>query len=1087
MAKTISINIKAIDDISKTLKSIDKNVSSLNRTVTRANREAFTNLNKNLNRTEENTKNAAKETEKLNSTGQKLINTFSEIAVGVGLTSTKVQALLGNFTGLIKRTLEANGQFVNITGNIQRTAQVTGVLAKTAFALDKGILGLAVNLGSLSVVLLGFGNLVKRFDSRIADTIGTISIFAGILAGSLSLAITKLILLTGDLIFKLGTQLVNASQRAGDEFVKSEDKTFKFLRTVTNFSKVTEQAIGDTESWTKTIQDLSTQTGVLERDLQTATTEIVAATSQMGFSEEQMKKLLNISVDYANQLDGDVVKSTIAFIQALNGSSQSVIKYGVKLGEASVQNKIFKQGLDINFRSLSESEKIQARFNALLTQYKPIAGSAAASTRTLAGQQRVLENNVTRLNQKLGEGAALIENNNVLNLLFNKILNQVNGTILKAIGFFGALGGRVLQFTGFLVSLSLKVLFVIKVIKLLNILLSTTFAQTLVSVPIPFLNKSLTELIKLSGASFISFRSLTDVIKTFGSVLKAQTAQSVAALLGLQVQALSLTSVLRALALKGFRAVIIAVRALNTALLTLITNPIVLTVAAISAAIFLLVKAFQFLEERTGAISTIFNVLNDVISQTRPIFQPLVMLFDNFASLIVEKINTAIGFFINLLASLIRISLKLLKTNPFNIFSDKSIAQLDKAEKRLIDFQDSLQKVNLNIAKLPSNAARSVSGFNKNINKLSLDKIFELERQLRDVGKTELDILRRTKDERLKIIDTALKQELITRERFNKINLKIEQDFAERSRKIQEREQQKQAQGLQGLAQSFVQGGEGVTSLFANLSSQALDIFLPGLSAIAGQIVTPIIEVLAQGPEKVRETINAFTEQIPFIFENIVASLPVLVETLAVGLVDAIVSIAERFDIIAERFIEGLIRALPRIIVALQLAMPRVATALARSMPTVAVALAGALIKEAPNIVAEIIKGLREGISDIFKDLSPASIGGGGGGGGPLDFLGSLPGFTTGGRVPKGFSGDSFIAGLTSDEEVIDVSTSRDLRSFLSEQRGQTTADTNQELLARILNLLETPMNVTSIAEVDQEAFARIMINLDRTGTRTTA
>lgn len=79
---------------------------------------------------------------------------------------------------------------------------------------------------------------------------------------------------------------------------------------------------------------------------------------------------------------------------------------------------------------------------------------------------------------------------------------------------------------------------------------------------------------------------------------------------------------------------------------------------------------------------------------------------------------------------------------------------------------------------------------------------------------------------------------------------------------------------------------------------------------------------------------------------------------------------------------------------------------------------------------------------------------------------GTIANLQSGGRVPEGFPDDSFRAGLTSGEEVIDTSTSEQLRDFLNEQQA-----------GRDVNI---------VLQIGEKQLADVLLNINRQGFRVT-
>lgn len=302
------------------------------------------------------------------------------------------------------------------------------------------------------------------------------------------------------------------------------------------------------------------------------------------------------------------------------------------------------------------------------------------------------------------------------------------------------------------------------------------------------------------------------------------------------------------------------------------------------------------------------------------------------------------------------------------------------------------------------------------------------------------------------------------------------------------------SKGLALFAKNLSGGFEGAVNVVKSLGESVIGALAPGFGEIGGEL----LGLLSKGPEEVTKIVDAFTSAFPKIFENIILSIPLLVERLIIGLTDAVQVIAERADIIVEGFVRGMIRAAPRIAIALALQMPRVGLALARSMPGVATAFVDAIVEEAPRFVDKII----EEITGFFNQIPGFDVGGGGiggalgflGGGGAVGgalggAIGGFSGFQNGGKivkVPSGFSNDTALARVSSGELIVSNDTTRLLESFLA--NPPTGNGNNSELsvlLSEIAGLLQRPVTVEGqITGMDNRAFANQMLTISRTNLR---
>jgi len=142
-----------------------------------------------------------------------------------------------------------------------------------------------------------------------------------------------------------------------------------------------------------------------------------------------------------------------------------------------------------------------------------------------------------------------------------------------------------------------------------------------------------------------------------------------------------------------------------------------------------------------------------------------------------------------------------------------------------------------------------------------------------------------------------------------------------------------------------------------------------------------------------------------------------------------------------------------------------------------------------PKQILEAILGpLRRGIQKIVDAVNPSKgiksagekIKGG------FEKVGEFLGFNQGGIVPGVGTKDSVATALTPGELVVPKDDVTKLRNFLNSQ-GSSGGGVSEALLAQAVELLGQPMQVSTTAEVDGEALAEIMLNLDRQNARTAA
>ena len=309
---------------------------------------------------------------------------------------------------------------------------------------------------------------------------------------------------------------------------------------------------------------------------------------------------------------------------------------------------------------------------------------------------------------------------------------------------------------------------------------------------------------------------------------------------------------------------------------------------------------------------------------------------------------------------------------------------------------------------------------------------------------------------------------------------------------------------LTGIANGLKNGKEGARQLLSGLAASAADAFIPGI----GKIVGPLIDVLSQGPEAVRQMVKDFAGAIPDLIEAIIVSIPVLIEELANQLPIVFERLAEKTDVI----ILALVESIPKVAFALATLMPKVALAQIKQIPRIAASLIGELVKGAGRFVSELVRAVGNAVKKFLglgggEKAGPNGVGGGakglltsgptknafanaglnivtlGGSGVASKVFKSLGiKFAKGGEVPSGFPNDTLPAKLSSGELVIDRTTNRDLKQFLS-SGGSGASDV---LLAKIVELLSQPMETQAVLRLDNREFATAMLKQSRTRQRTT-
>jgi len=306
---------------------------------------------------------------------------------------------------------------------------------------------------------------------------------------------------------------------------------------------------------------------------------------------------------------------------------------------------------------------------------------------------------------------------------------------------------------------------------------------------------------------------------------------------------------------------------------------------------------------------------------------------------------------------------------------------------------------------------------------------------------------------------------------------------------------------LAGAFDKALSGKSGAVQMISSLGGAFADKILPGIGGVVGSILSK----LAAGPEQAKAFVKEFISAIPDIIIAIVDALP---EALS-GIIEKVFSpeflsrmglaMGRSFVFIATT---GLVSFAPQwgqkvaegftqyVIPAFQ----QVAFTISQAFQPVI---------DVFKFVAESLKGLFEpmisalnAVRDALGRFSLPGIpgAGGGGGGGAIGAVRKVLGFSKGGivplyaadgaMVPRGT--DTVPAMLTPGELVIPRDMVGELGAFLASQNG-TTGTSDGSMLAAILSAVQAPIVVKTEAKVNQNAFADIILQLNRQNARLTA
>src|SRR6056297_297030 len=113
-------------------------------------------------------------------------------------------------------------------------------------------------------------------------------------------------------------------------------------------------------------------------------------------------ELTTRGADFASVMNLEVSEALQVFQSGLAGETEPLKKFGIDLSAASVEAYALEAGIVAAGESMTESQKVQARYGALMEQTAKTSGDFANTSDSLANQQRILQAEFTNVQASLG-------------------------------------------------------------------------------------------------------------------------------------------------------------------------------------------------------------------------------------------------------------------------------------------------------------------------------------------------------------------------------------------------------------------------------------------------------------------------------------------------------------------------------------------------------------------------------------------------------------------------------------------------------------------------------------------------------------
>lgn len=223
---------------------------------------------------------------------------------------------------------------------------------------------------------------------------------------SMSTYITLPLVALGGASIKMASDLEESFNKVDVAFGTSSDNVRDFAKTTLNAFGIAE---GSALEMSALFGDMATGMGIATGDAAELSTQLVGLAGDLSSF-----KNINIS-EVQTALSG-----------VFTGETESLKRLGIVMTEANLKAYALSEGINSNVQAMTQAEKIQLRYNYILSVTKNAQGDFARTQDGAANQMRIFSEGVKELSANFGK---------LLLPFFTKIITKVNDLVK----FFGSL------------------------------------------------------------------------------------------------------------------------------------------------------------------------------------------------------------------------------------------------------------------------------------------------------------------------------------------------------------------------------------------------------------------------------------------------------------------------------------------------------------------------------------------------------------------------------------------------------------------------------------------------------------------------
>jgi hypothetical protein len=258
-------------------------------------------------------------------------------------------------------------------------------------------------MASLASINIRFAVDLKQFSTEMQNSLRTIDKVGQkfqAVGRNMSAYVTLPILAAGAASVKLASDY--------NESLNKVDVSFKTsANVVKEFSKTTLESFGIASG---TALDMASTFGDMGTSMGLPTSQAAKmSTSLVGLAGD-LASFKNISIDVANT----------ALTGIFSGETESLKKLGIVLTEVNLKQFALSSGNKKNYEQMSQAEKVQLRYNYILSVTKNAQGDFIRTQGGASNQMRIFQESLKQLGQQFGS---------IILPLFTKVITSLNGVI----------------------------------------------------------------------------------------------------------------------------------------------------------------------------------------------------------------------------------------------------------------------------------------------------------------------------------------------------------------------------------------------------------------------------------------------------------------------------------------------------------------------------------------------------------------------------------------------------------------------------------------------------------------------------------